>query len=93
MASLLPLARMVEATWKDIAARVSTSRQFPYDRCLLAAQIDRWRPETHTFHLQCGEMTPTLQDLGYLTGLPCTGFPLAVHDILATWRTEFLARF
>jgi hypothetical protein len=32
------------------------------DRSLLVALADRWRLETHTFHLPCGEMAPTLQD-------------------------------
>ena len=35
------------------------------DRSLLTALVDRWRPETHTFHLPCGEMTPTLPDVAY----------------------------
>src|SRR6185437_15270483 len=39
------------------------------DRSLLTALVDRWRPETHTFHLPWGEMTPTLQDMAYLLGL------------------------
>ncbi|KAK1615983.1 hypothetical protein QYE76_021500 [Lolium multiflorum] len=29
----------------------------------LTALVDRWRPETHTFHLRAGEMAPTLEDL------------------------------
>jgi hypothetical protein len=43
------------------------------DRSLLAALADRWRPKTHTFHLPCREMAPTLQDVSYLLGLPIAG--------------------
>lgn len=96
MAGLLPLARMVEAMWEnkeDIATRVSTSRRFLYNRCLLTALVDRWRPETHTFHLPCGEMMPTLQNVGYLTGLPRTSFSMAAYDVPDTWRTDILGRF
>ncbi|GFY87970.1 hypothetical protein Acr_05g0016090 [Actinidia rufa] len=34
------------------------------------------RRETHTFHLRVGEMTPTLQDVAMLTGLPINGAPM-----------------
>ncbi|CAN6310225.1 unnamed protein product [Urochloa humidicola] len=43
------------------------------DNAALTALIDRWRPETHTFHLPCGEMTVTLQDVVMLFGLPIDG--------------------
>ena len=36
------------------------------DRSPLTALVDRWRPETHTFHLPCGEMTPDV--LSYSEG-------------------------
>ncbi|WVZ66532.1 hypothetical protein U9M48_015737 [Paspalum notatum var. saurae] len=43
------------------------------DNSLITALVDRWRPETHTFHVPYGEMAPTLQDVSYLLGLPIAG--------------------
>ncbi|CAN0840493.1 Serine/threonine-protein phosphatase 7 long form homolog [Linum grandiflorum] len=40
------------------------------DMELCTALIDRWRPETNTFHMYHGEMTITLEDVAVLTGLP-----------------------
>ena len=63
------------------------------DRSLLAALVDRWRPETHTFHLPCGERAPTLQDVSYLLGLPIAGEAIGVVDVPTTWRDELAQRF
>ncbi|KAL1348887.1 hypothetical protein AAHE18_07G112700 [Arachis hypogaea] len=40
---------------------------------LLSALVERWRPETHTFHLPVGEVTVTLEDVSYILGLPING--------------------
>ena len=46
------------------------------DWALITAFVERWRRETHTFHLPQGEMTITLQDVGVMLGLPVDGQPV-----------------
>ncbi|KAK5818322.1 hypothetical protein PVK06_023257 [Gossypium arboreum] len=36
---------------------------------LISALVERWHPETHTFHLPCGECTATLEDVALQLGL------------------------
>ena len=64
-----------------------------FNPCLITALVDRWRPETHTFHLPCGEMTVTLQDVAMITGLPIRGDPICLSTNTDGWRglmTSFL---
>ncbi|XP_015639817.2 uncharacterized protein [Oryza sativa Japonica Group] len=49
------------------------------DRALVSALVDRWRPETHTFHMPCGEITITLQDVAMILGLPIAGHAVTVN--------------
>jgi Plant mobile domain len=48
----------------------------PTDAWLITALVERWREETHTFHLPIGEATVTLEDVAVLFGLPIDGRPL-----------------
>ncbi|QHO29257.1 uncharacterized protein DS421_8g223680 [Arachis hypogaea] len=44
---------------------------------LLAALVERWRPESHTFVLPVGEVTVTLEDVAHIFGLPIDGEPVS----------------
>ncbi|RYR24705.1 hypothetical protein Ahy_B02g058224 [Arachis hypogaea] len=43
------------------------------DEPLVSAFVERWRSETHTFHMLFGKCTITLQDVAYQLGLPIDG--------------------
>jgi len=96
-AGLLPIARMVEATEEDSRAVEELdgmrSRRFPFDQSLLSALVDRWRPETHTFHFRWGEMTVTLQDVACLLGLPLAGHAIGPSEPPPDWHVDLAARF
>lgn len=51
-------------------ARLNDCKIDPY---LITALVERWRPETNTFHLPVGEVTVTLEDVACLWGLSTKG--------------------
>ena len=54
-------------------ARLAMNGLPPMDASLITTMVDRWRLETHTFHLLLGELTLTLQDVAHILGLPIDG--------------------
>lgn len=46
------------------------------DHALISAFVERWQPETNSFHMPFGEMTITLHDVWYILQIPVTGKPV-----------------
>ncbi|CAN1122012.1 Protein MAIN-LIKE 2, partial [Linum perenne] len=72
-------------------ARLTHAREFKGvlpDDTLITAMIERWRPETSTFHLPFGECTITLEDIAYITGLPVDG-EAVTRPIPSQWGELF----
>ncbi|KAL4366040.1 hypothetical protein AHAS_Ahas07G0166300 [Arachis hypogaea] len=64
--------------------------EFEHDWSLASALIERWRPESHTFHLSCREITITLQDVAYQLGLRIDGDP--VSGYIGGWEQHHQGR-
>ncbi|XP_050876535.1 protein MAIN-LIKE 2-like [Lathyrus oleraceus] len=57
-------------------AKVEKISSLKIDFKLVVALLERWRPETHTFHLPTGEFTITLEDVSMLLSLRINGKPV-----------------
>jgi hypothetical protein len=64
--------------WAALRPAKRRSR-FGFDYRLVCSLMDRWRPETHSFHFPWVEMAVTLEDVVLLFGLPCSGEPMGRH--------------
>ena len=57
------------------------------DCAIITALVERWRQETHTFHLPLGEATITLLNVALLTRLPIEGRAVCTAGRqLSSWR-------
>jgi hypothetical protein len=66
-----------------------------FNAAAMTTLVDRWSPKTHSFHLLCGEMIVTLEDVAMILALPIRGQALTYHVDTAGWHervTAFLGR-
>jgi hypothetical protein len=61
------------------------------DSTTLTPLVNWWRPETHTFHLPCGEIMMTLPDIAMILGLPIDGAPVSGMVSPVGWRDSVVA--
>ncbi|XP_057720261.1 protein MAIN-LIKE 2-like [Arachis stenosperma] len=64
-------------------------------KALVNALVERWHPETYTFHLPVGECAVTLEDVAMIFGLPTDGLPVTGMTLSSfeTLEAECLNQF
>ncbi|KAD7116704.1 hypothetical protein E3N88_03972 [Mikania micrantha] len=65
-------------TWQNITAPGENRK---LNGALISALLERWRSETHTFHLLIGETIVALQDVNILRGLQIEGNVVSRADL------------
>nr|KYP56583.1 Serine/threonine protein phosphatase 7 long form isogeny [Cajanus cajan] len=55
---------------------ITNLRHLKVDHALVTTLVERWRPETHTFHFPTGECTIILEDVVLQLGLRVDGLPV-----------------
>jgi len=64
---------------------IAKLRHLKVDHASVTSLLERWRPETHTFHLAKCECTITLQDISLQLGLRVDGAPI-VEEKMFDWE-------
>ncbi|XP_059281318.1 protein MAIN-LIKE 2-like [Lycium ferocissimum] len=90
LAARPPHPLVLEILYQGGIYRCVVAGRVQHDNALVTAMIERWRPETHTFHLYTGETTITLQDVEVLYGLQVDGRALVIQkpQQMSSYRQE-----
>ncbi|XP_028054198.1 protein MAIN-LIKE 1-like [Camellia sinensis] len=71
-------SHVAAAVWHEELARCTY--RF-VNKLLISNFVERWQPETNTFHMAVGEMALTLDDVGTILGLLIVGKSVSVPDV------------
>jgi hypothetical protein len=66
-----------------------------FNATTVTVMVDRWKSETHSFHLSCCEMMVTLEDVARIHGLLIRGRPVTDRVDSTGWHervTVFIGR-
>ncbi|KAL8470384.1 hypothetical protein ACS0TY_033021 [Phlomoides rotata] len=78
LSSILNVQKILAVTKSTTLHHVARCGAMVMDCHLITVLVERWRPETHTFHFSIGEVTVTLQDVAIIWGLHIDGDPLSI---------------
>jgi hypothetical protein len=62
-----------------------------FNATTITTMVDKWRSETHSFHLPCGEMTVTLEDVAMILGLLIRQHYVTGRVYSVMWRERVAA--
>ncbi|XP_019427220.1 PREDICTED: serine/threonine-protein phosphatase 7 long form homolog [Lupinus angustifolius] len=94
----LPSALVLEVIRTTIFGHILDISTIEINNHLITALVERWRSETHTFHLPIGECIVTLEDVTYqlglsvnravITGITSANWEIICHNLLGAILTD-----
>ncbi|RWR80339.1 serine/threonine-protein phosphatase 7 long form isoform X1 [Cinnamomum micranthum f. kanehirae] len=75
---------------KSRLAPLVTASYCSVNKIIVSIFVERWQPETNTFHMPFGEMTITLDDVASIIGIPVTGRTVSYNDRMACEEAQAL---
>ncbi|CAL2252354.1 unnamed protein product [Prunus armeniaca] len=63
------------------------------NKIVVSIFVERWHPETNTFHMPFGEMTITLDDVSYILGIHVPGAAIAPLEDDSDTNFELLVNY
>ena len=83
-------------TWRHLVEQSGLSVLIDHtyrhgNRVAISAFVERWHPETNTFHMPDGEMTVTLDDVRTILGIPVTSRAVSCPKLTRYKATELVS--